>query len=62
MIEKMKEQDCDKDKGISRKKGNNLFYKMIMSRKCLGIFFGYMGQYSFADSPQERRSCPPPLP
>lgn len=43
MIEKMKEQDCDKDKGISRKKGNNLFYKMIISRKYLGIFFGIHG-------------------
>lgn len=41
MIEKMKEQDCDK--GISRKKGNNLFYKMIISRKCLGIFFWIYG-------------------
>lgn len=39
MIEKMKEQDCDKNKGIPRKKGNSLFYKMIMSRKFLGIFF-----------------------
>lgn len=39
----MKEQDCDKNKGIPRKKGNSLFYKMIMSRKCLGIFFWIHG-------------------
>ena len=39
----MKEQDCDKNKGIPRKKGNSLFYKMIMSRKFLGIFFGVQG-------------------
>lgn len=58
----MKEQDCDKNKGIPRKKGNSLFYKMIMSRKFLGIFLGYRGQHTFADSPQERSSCPPPLP
>lgn len=39
----MKEQDCDKNKGIPRKKGNSLFYKMIMSRKFLGIFFWVQG-------------------
>ena len=43
MIEKMKEQDCDKKKSIPQGKKHSIFYKMIMSRKFLGIFFGVQG-------------------
>lgn len=43
MIEKMKEQDCDKKKSISQGKKHNIFYKMIMSRRAFGITYFVYG-------------------